>query len=105
MCTQDDIEITSFAGVSYIVLLFINIGMVLTNLEVFTSMSVSLLRWYRWFALGWSIVGLIFCISGFVAMGTRSDTTEIWNNLNAIMQSYYNDKESDLKSAFQRNMI
>lgn len=38
-------------------------------------------------------------------MGIRSSTTTIWNNLNVIMQNYYNDSESDLKSAFQRNMI
>jgi hypothetical protein len=38
-------------------------------------------------------------------MGTRSDNTARWNNLNAIMQSYYADKEGDLESAFQRNMI
>lgn len=56
MCTQDDIEISTLAGVSYIVFLFVNIAMVLTNLEGFSSLELVTLRWFRWFALGWSII-------------------------------------------------
>ena len=102
MCTQDDIEINTFSGGSYIVFLFFNIAFILINLEATQNYMTNTVGVLKYFLILWAVICLAFGIVGFVTISTRTSSTfqSTYNNLSSIVQTYYGNSQSKLEVFF-----